>query len=41
LTGDERHARRVADLQVYLRQEHAERDQAALGSAVLASDRPW
>lgn len=29
------HAGRVADLQVYVRQEHAERDQAALGRALL------
>lgn len=42
LTGDERHARRVADLHVYLRQEHAERDQATLGAALLAGQgRPW
>ena len=36
LTADEVHARRVADLTVYVRQHHAERDLAALGSAVLA-----
>lgn len=36
LTGDEEHARRVADLSVYVRQEHAERDAAALGAALLA-----
>ena len=35
LARDERHARRVADLQLYLRQHHAERDEAALGRAVL------
>ena len=35
LVTDEAHARRVADLQVYLRQEHAERDAAVLGDAVL------
>lgn len=35
LTGDGEHARRVADLTVYLRQHHAERDQARLGSTVL------
>lgn len=29
------HARRVADLQVYLRQHHAERDEAALGRTLL------
>ncbi len=31
LATDEEHARRVADLELYLRQWHAERDQAALG----------
>lgn len=31
LATDDAHARRVADLQLYLRQEHAERDEAALG----------
>ncbi len=35
LTADEEHARRVADLTVYVRQHHAERDLAALGSLVL------
>ncbi|MET4099049.1 hypothetical protein ABIB37_001286 [Agrococcus sp. UYP10] len=30
------HARRVADLQLYVRQHHAERDQASLGEAVAA-----
>ncbi|MBF4161589.1 acyl-CoA dehydrogenase [Nocardioides acrostichi] len=35
LTYDEEHARRVADLTVYLRQHHAERDSAALGRALL------
>ena len=39
LTLDDTHARRVADLTVYLRQHHAERDVAALGRAVL--DQPW
>jgi len=37
LTADEEHARRVADLTVYVRQHHAERDLAALGSLVLQS----
>jgi alkylation response protein AidB-like acyl-CoA dehydrogenase len=37
LTADEEHARRVADLTVYLRQHHAERDLAALGTQVLAA----
>jgi alkylation response protein AidB-like acyl-CoA dehydrogenase len=36
LAFDEDHARRVADLELYLRQHHAERDLAQLGSAVLA-----
>jgi alkylation response protein AidB-like acyl-CoA dehydrogenase len=35
LARDDRHARRVADLQLYVRQHHAERDEAALGRAVL------
>jgi alkylation response protein AidB-like acyl-CoA dehydrogenase len=35
LTFETEHARRVADLQVYLRQHHAERDEAALGRALL------
>lgn len=34
LTFEEEHARRVADLTIYLRQEHAERDLAALGAAL-------
>ena len=38
LALDAEHARRVADLQVFLRQHHAERDLAALGG--LARDRP-
>ncbi|MGV8858652.1 acyl-CoA dehydrogenase [Rhodoglobus sp.] len=36
LALDEEHARRVADLQLYVRQHHAERDYARLGSKVLA-----
>ncbi|RKT78801.1 alkylation response protein AidB-like acyl-CoA dehydrogenase [Terracoccus luteus] len=35
LTLEDEHARRVADLQVYVRQEHAERDQATLGRLLL------
>jgi len=38
LALDERHARRVADLTLYVRQHHAERDEAALGRAVLELD---
>lgn len=36
LAFDEDHARRVADLELYVRQHHAERDLARLGGAVLA-----
>ncbi|MHA7239512.1 acyl-CoA dehydrogenase [Arthrobacter sp. TMS1-12-1] len=35
LAFDERHAARVADLHLYLRQHHAQRDDAALGRRVL------
>lgn len=35
LATDERHARRVADLHLYLRQDHGERDEAALGRLLL------
>ena len=42
LTAEEEHTRRVADLQVYVRQHHAERDHAALGKAILAAEgEPW
>ncbi len=37
LSFDDRHARRVADLGLYLRQHHGERDLAALGTATLAA----
>jgi acyl-CoA dehydrogenase-like protein len=40
LATDEDHARRVADLELYLRQWHAERDQAALGEDVLRAESP-
>jgi hypothetical protein len=36
LAFDEEHARRVADLELYVRQHHAERDLARLGAAVTA-----
>lgn len=36
LAFDEEHARRVADLAVYVRQEHGERDAAALGASLAA-----
>jgi len=40
LTSDAAHAARSADLQVYLRQHHAERDDAALGAQVLSAADP-
>jgi alkylation response protein AidB-like acyl-CoA dehydrogenase len=40
LAFDEDHARRVADLELYVRQHHAERDLAALGRALLAAGPP-
>jgi hypothetical protein len=39
LAFDDDHARRVADLELYVRQHHAERDLARLGSAVLAGQQ--
>lgn len=42
LALDEEHARRVADLQLYVRQHHAERDLESLGSALVESGAvPW
>ena len=44
LTGEEEHARRVADLTVYLRQHHGERDQVRLGESLQADgpgDAVW
>jgi alkylation response protein AidB-like acyl-CoA dehydrogenase len=38
LAFDPQHAARVADLELYVRQHHAERDLAALGAAVLGED---
>ncbi len=36
------HAKRVSDLQLYVRQHHAERDEAAQGSLLVASEaHPW
>jgi len=40
LALDERHARRVADLQLYVRQHHAERDDASLGRLLAGGDGP-
>src|SRR5689334_19692468 len=41
LSHDEAHSRRVADLTVYLRQHHAERDLAALGTLVAERGTTW
>jgi alkylation response protein AidB-like acyl-CoA dehydrogenase len=42
LAMDEEHARRVADLQVYVRQHHAERDSARLGRLLRDTEgAPW
>ena len=40
LALDEVHARRVADLTLYVRQHHAERDEAALGAALVERGTP-
>ena len=39
LAFDEEHARRVADLELYVRQHHAEADLARLGSALVAAEQ--
>lgn len=41
LALDAGHAKRVADLQLYVRQHHGEKDQASLGEALAAGDLPW
>jgi alkylation response protein AidB-like acyl-CoA dehydrogenase len=42
LAFDQDHARRVADLTLYIRQHHAARDDAALGRLVLTEEEsPW
>ena len=41
LCHDEAHGRRVADLTVYLRQHHSERDLAELGALVSGRSMPW
>ena len=41
LGHDEAHGRRVADLTVYLRQHHAERDLAQLGTLVAERGTAW
>jgi hypothetical protein len=40
LALDARHARRAADLTLYVRQHHAERDDAALGARLLDAEAP-
>jgi heme oxygenase len=39
LAFDEEHARRVADLELYVRQHHAEADLARLGRAVVTAEQ--
>lgn len=41
LCADADHARRVADLTVYLRQSHAERDLEHLGDDIAKEESPW
>jgi alkylation response protein AidB-like acyl-CoA dehydrogenase len=42
LAQDNEHSKRVADLLLYIRQHHAEKDQASLGTAVLKTEvAPW
>jgi len=41
LSHDEAHSRRVADLTVYLRQHHAERNLAELGALVAEQGTSW
>ncbi|ROS30792.1 acyl-CoA dehydrogenase [Cellulomonas sp. PhB150] len=41
LTQEPAHAKRVADLEVYVRQQHAERDDASLGAVLARGAAPW
>ncbi|WP_066586541.1 acyl-CoA dehydrogenase family protein [Cellulomonas timonensis] len=41
LTQEPEHAKRVADLEVYIRQQHAERDDASLGALLAKAPAPW
>jgi alkylation response protein AidB-like acyl-CoA dehydrogenase len=42
LAMDSEHAKRVADLEIYIRQHHAERDDASLGTAIARAEQaPW
>jgi alkylation response protein AidB-like acyl-CoA dehydrogenase len=41
LVQDAAHAKRIADLELYLRQHHAERDDVSLGRSVRDAAEPW
>lgn len=41
LAFDEAYAKRTADLALYIRQHHGQRDDAQLGALTLAGDCPW
>ncbi|MGV8895122.1 MAG: acyl-CoA dehydrogenase [Rhodoglobus sp.] len=41
LALDPAHAKRVADLQLYVRQHHAERDEESLGRSLAEGPAPW
>ncbi|GGL76915.1 acyl-CoA dehydrogenase [Microlunatus endophyticus] len=41
LANDAEHAKQVADLELYVRQHHAERDDASQGRRVRGADDPW
>ena len=42
LTQEPEHAKREADLRIYLRQQHAERDSLALGRDLIrGGEAPW
>ncbi|NQX13278.1 acyl-CoA/acyl-ACP dehydrogenase [Microbacteriaceae bacterium VKM Ac-2855] len=41
LATEPEHAKGVADLQLYVRQHHAERDQASLGRSIAGGPAPW
>lgn len=41
LAFDETYAKRMADLALYVRQHHGQRDDAQLGALALAGDCPW
>ena len=41
LAFDAEHPKRVSDLTLYIRQHHAERDLASLGSALVDGSAPW